>query len=109
MAFPFELIAQASSSVTLVIGFVALYFTIRAAIGLLSGEFKNLINLSSISIIFIIVGVSAMAFHHFTGNEPVEIIWYISISLSLSFSLFESYKLIQFGKIFKKIKARKKK
>ncbi len=105
---PFELIAQVSSSITLAIGFIAIYLTIRAAIGLLPGKFRNLINLSNVFLIAVMIGTSAMVFYHFSENETAELIWYIFIFVSLAFSLFESYKLIEFGKMFKKISAKKK-
>jgi len=103
----FELIAQVSSVITLIFGFIAIYFTMKAARGLLPGEFKDLINLSNIFLVIVIIGVSVMAFYHFSENEIAKNIWDVSIFVSLFFSLFESYKLMQFGKVFKTKKKKK--
>jgi hypothetical protein len=104
----FDLIAQVSSSITLLFGVVAIYFTLKAARGLLAGELKGLINLSNIFLILVMIGTSAMVFYHFSENLTAENIWYLFIFVSLIFSLFESYKLMRFGKGFIKKKGKKK-
>jgi cytochrome bd-type quinol oxidase subunit 2 len=110
MVINFELIAQVSSTITLVFGIIAIYFTMKAARGLLAGELRGLINLSKVFLILVMIGVSGMVVYHFNENEIAENVWYLFIFISMAFSLFESHKLMQFGKTLRiNLKKRRKK
>ncbi|MBS3123525.1 hypothetical protein J4437_02725 [Candidatus Woesearchaeota archaeon] len=101
-------VAQISSLLTVLVGFVAIFLLVRAAQGLFTGQFKTTLWLGALSFVLTLTGVTAMMFYHFGGESEVaeflEHVWYAFIFLSLLFSLFESYHLINFGKGFVKIK-----
>jgi len=110
----FLLIAQVTSAITSILGIIAIYLTFRAAKGLLAGDFKNLIKISGLFLIVVVIGVISMTLYHLMeGNEiaeKAELIWYTFIYISLIFSLYESYRVIKFGKFINKpnLKAKKK-
>src|SRR3989344_999242 len=102
------LIAQISSSITVLAGLVAIILTIQAASGLLSSKFKSVLWYSALFLIITLIGITAMTFYHFSYGtemgETLELVWYIFTFASLLFSLFESYQEIEFGKTFLSIK-----
>ena len=116
MALTMLFVAQASSAITTLIGIFALYLVIKSSLGLLEGDFRKTIILSSVFIALTLIGIVAMTLYHFTEGKEIaktfELIWYIFIFASLLFSILESYKIIQFGKfvgnVSLKIKSRKK-
>ncbi len=100
------LIAQVSSSITSILGIIAIFMIFRAIKGLVSDEFKQLITYASIFLIITTLAVISMTFYHILNgtelSEKLELIWYVGIFISILFSLVESYKIISFGKNFVK-------
>lgn len=96
------LIAQVSSSLTVIVGIYATILTIRAARGLVDDDFKKLVVYSSIFLVLSIIGTASMAYYHITESRVESVladnIWYIFMFLALIFSLYESYKIADFGK-----------
>src|SRR3989344_5489664 len=97
------LITQASAVITLLLGFLSIYYAYEASNRLVDGDFKNLITSFLIFIILIIIGVFSMVVYHFRDSDISNRIWVLFIFIGLFVSIYESYNTIKFGKGFTKI------
>ena len=101
-------ITQWGSLLTVIAGIIAVVYTFRAASKVFEGDFKKMIFTSAIFLLLVTLGTAAISFYHFAEDtsyyelgETAEQIWYAFMFLGLLFSLYESWKLIQFGKHYK--------
>jgi len=95
-------IAQASSLITAFICLLAMNYVYTAWKRILPGDFKSVVRDNFIFVFLIAVSVFAMAVWHISESfsEPHaywENLWYFGMFLGLSYSVYASYKLINFG------------
>ncbi len=107
------LVAQVSSSLTILMGIIALIFTIKAISGLAEDSFKTLVKRMAIFLILSIIGISFMTAYHimdsFGGLEWALNAWYIFMFMAIIYSIYDSYRIIKFEKPIYSITLKSKK
>ncbi|HII15225.1 MAG TPA: hypothetical protein HA362_02835 [Nanoarchaeota archaeon] len=102
------LIAQASATLTTLMGIAALVLIFIASSKLAKDEFRSMILSTFWLVLIALVGVTSMTIYHFVedlGNyslaELTENIWYAFMMISLVFSCYVSQRIASFGKRFR--------
>ncbi|MEK6885556.1 MAG: hypothetical protein AABX17_01160 [Nanoarchaeota archaeon] len=107
------LVAQVSSSLTILMGIIALIFTIKAISGLAEDSFKTLVKRMAVFLILSIIGIAFMTSYHimesYGGLDITIDIWYIFMFMAIAYSIYDSYKTIKFEKPIYSIALRTKK
>lgn len=110
------IIAQASATLTTLMGIAALILIYTASSRLAEDEFRGMIRSTFWLVLIALTGVTSMTLYHFIEEfgsyqaaELTENIWYIFILASLAFSCYVSYRLALFGKKFGNIASLAKK
>lgn len=105
------LIAQISSSLTVLMGIIAIIFTISALKGLADDSFKTLIKRIAIFLVISLIGIASMTLYHiadsFGGLENALTIWYIFMFVAIVYSIYDSYSIIKFEKPFASISSKR--
>src|SRR3989338_3548430 len=110
-------IAQASSIITFVIGLFAFGSLIKASLHLDEGWYKSMFIALSGTILLIVIGVASMALYHLSESfdklaelgEIVELGWYTFTFAGLCYSMYASYRVINYLKKFSRFNVKNSK